>query len=315
MDSLIENRNKPLTTDKFWVIVVISNPVRYKSRYELYQKFISKMKGINVLTVECAFGDRPFEVTEVGHPYHVQVRTFDEYWHKENLINIGLSRLPSDWEYVAWIDADVEFVRPDWAMETVHQLQHYMVVQMFQNAIDLGPTGEMIQSHQGFMWAYLTGKPQGKGYTHWHPGYAWAARREAIDYLGGLYDVSFGSGDHLMAWALLGQGVEQLPESMSAGYKESLADWQRRALQYLHLDVGFVPGTLIHNWHGKKRDRRYKDRWLILSENQFDPYTDLKKDWQGLWQIDMDGSQRLIRLRDEIRAYFRSRNEDSIDVV
>jgi hypothetical protein len=37
---------------------------------------------------------------------------------------------------------------------------------------------------------------------------------------------------------------------------------------------------------------------------------DIKRDWQGLWQL----TDRKIRLRDELRAYFRSRDEDSTGV-
>jgi hypothetical protein len=308
--------------DKLHVIAVISNQVRYESRYALFEKFREHMRSqplVELHVVEVAFGRRPYEVTS-GLPNELQLRTYEEVWHKENMINIGLSRLPADWKYVAWIDADVEFQRKDWAVETMQQLQHHMVVQMFQQAIDLGPDGEAFQMHQGFAWSYLAGKPrpeknqQGYSYPHWHPGYAWAARREAIEYLGGLYDVSaLGSGDHLMAWAFIGEGVKQLPSTMSAGYIKSLKDWQDRAERLLHKDIGFVHGSLVHFFHGKKRDRRYRDRWKILEEAQFDPFLDLKRDWQGLYQLDMDGSSRMIKFRDDIRAYFRSRNEDSID--
>lgn len=303
--------------DKLHVIAVISNPVRYASRYALYKKFREHMKSqplVELHTVEIAFGERPFEV----HDAELKLRSYDEFWHKENMINLALSRLPENWKYVAWIDADVEFQRKDWAVETMQQLQHYFIVQMFQNAVDLGPEGEVIGLHNGFVHSYLTGRPRpkkqktGYSYPHWHPGFAWAARREAIDYLGGLYDVSFGSGDHLMAWGLLGENM--LPSQMSEGYKKSLQDWIDRAERLITRDIGFVPGTLLHYFHGKKRDRRYNSRWSILEKFQFDPFLDLKRDSQGLYQIDVDGSSRLIGLRDDLRGYFRARNEDSIDL-
>lgn len=53
------------------------------------------------------------------------MRSFDELWHKENLINIGIASPPADWQYVAWIDADVSFSNPCWAVETVQQLHHH----------------------------------------------------------------------------------------------------------------------------------------------------------------------------------------------
>jgi hypothetical protein len=77
--------------------------------------------------------------------------------------------------------------------------------------------------------------------------------------------------------------------------------------------VGYIPGTLLHNFHGAKRNRFYLDRWKILTQNAYDPETDIKADWQGLWQLE-DTDDRQIKLRDEIRQYFRARNEDSIDL-
>jgi hypothetical protein len=66
-------------------------------------------------------------------------------------------------------------------------------------------------------------------------------------------------------------------------------------------------------WHGKKKDRKYADRWKILKAHDFNPLIDLKRDLQGLWQLETY-SQRQINLRNDLRAYFSSRNEDSVDI-
>lgn len=300
------------------MIAVISNPVRYASRVALYEEFKKQMDGnphVVLHTIEVAFGDRPFEIPDA----ELKFRTYDEIWHKENMINLMIQRLPYNWEYVAWIDADIEFHRKDWAQETLHQLQHYMIVQMFQNAIDLGPTGEIIGTHNGFVWSYIQGKPRptkncyGYSQPHWHPGFAWAARREAIDLIGGLYDVSMlGSGDHLMAWGLIGEN--KLPNTMTDGYIKSLQHWIDRAERTITRDIGYVQGTLSHFFHGKKRDRRYNSRWAILEKHKFCPVKDIKRDFQGLYQLEHDGSSRMIQFRDDLRGYFRARNEDSIDL-
>lgn len=311
--------------DKLWVIAPVSNPARYSSRYDLYQKFKVGMDraGANLMTVELALGDRPFEVTEPGNPRHVQLRTWDEIWHKENMVNVGISRLPPDWEYVAWIDADVEFMRQDWASEVVHQLQHFQVIQLFQNAVDLGPSGEVIKTLDGFMWSWQTHQPrpyslkmdEGTGdggyYPHWHPGYAWAARREAIDSLGGLVDFAIlGAADHHMAWALVGEVIQNTPQECTAAYKKHLQVWQDRAASHIRKDVGYMPGTILHHWHGAKRNRKYVERWQILHRHGYDPEFDLKRDWQGIHSFSDQGE----RMRNDIREYFRQRNEDSTDL-
>jgi hypothetical protein len=301
----------------FYVVTMVSNPERYASRYALYHKFREHMRASSVplLTVEVAFGERPFAVTSSDDPWSVQLRTCSQIWHKENALNIGISRLPSDWKYVAWIDADIAFVHRDWALETVHQLQHTPVVQMFQHAIDLGPNHETLQMHQGFVWCYRSGRPSGRRYAHWHPGYAWAARRDAFDGFGGLIDWAIlGSADHHMAVGLIGRLDRDYctPRAkLSDRYQRKLEAWQTRAVREVKRNIGFVPGTILHSWHGKKADRRYGDRWSILTSHHYDPDLDLARDWQGLYRL----TDHNPGLRDAIRGYFRVRNEDSIDLA
>lgn len=150
-------------------------------------------------------------------------------------------------------------------------------------------------------------------YWH-HPGFAWAARRETIDTLGGLFDVAVvGEADYIMAKAIVGEAEDVLYPGVSAGYRHAVSEWQRQALK-LRLNLGFVPGTVLHHWHGRKASRQYWSRCKILTDTQFDPRSDIKRDAQGLYQLVDHGEPRSIKLRDSIRAYFRSRNEDAIEV-
>jgi hypothetical protein len=101
------------------VIAVVFNPVKYASRYEHYENFARHMgsSGVNLYTVECIFPSttrfglprQNFEVTQPNNPRHVQISAPWILWMKENLINIAVNRLPAHVEYIAWIDADIEF--------------------------------------------------------------------------------------------------------------------------------------------------------------------------------------------------------------
>jgi hypothetical protein len=103
----------------FAVITVIFNPVKYQSRYDHYQKFEAHMarSGVQLITVECIFESAPqfglprqtFEITRAGDRHHIQLVAPSIIWLKENLINIAVQRLPQNIEYVAWLDADIEF--------------------------------------------------------------------------------------------------------------------------------------------------------------------------------------------------------------
>lgn len=325
--------------DTLYVIAVFSNPRRFRSRYKLYKDFeahILESPNVKLVTVEASFGDRDHEVPVNDRVTHIQLQTKHEFWLKENLINIGISRLPRDWKYVAWVDADITFARRDWARETVHMLQHHGLVQLWTDAIDLGPNYETMANHKSFAYSYYHApatkdKPDSRYPKHgcygsggipthpktnwWHPGYAWAMRRDIFDKLGGLIDFAIlGAADNHMAWATIGHVERSMAKGLTGAYVDELHRWQDRALTYLRKNIGFVHGTILHHWHGAKKNRRYYDRWQILVKNQFDPDNDLKRDWQGLYQLCDQFTPRSIALRDDIRAYFIQRNEDSIDV-
>lgn len=297
------------------VVTTVFNPWRYNSRIKLYRDFEKYVNdsGAKLTTIELAFGDRPFAVTDQEDRTDIQLRTSHELWHKERSLNLAIQRLPPDWKYVAWIDADVVFTRPDWVNETVQLLQHYPVIQMFGQAVDLGPNHEILKVHDGMIYSYEHDKMKtGVGkYESYHPGFAWAMRRDCYNDLGGLLDISIlGSGDRTMSMSFVGKGSLSYPKDVSDGYKEQLELWIQRANKHVNRNVGYMKSSLIHHWHGKKADRRYNDRWKILVNNQYDPEFDIKFDAQGLYQY----TDRKPQLAYDIRNYFRGRNEDSIDI-
>lgn len=304
--------------NQLYVVTSLFNPIRWRSRWKLYLDFarhVEESEGV-LYTAEVAFGKRKSLLQDTMTTLAMATR--HELWLKENALNLAIQRLPDNWEYVAWVDSDVQFVREDWANETVHQLQHYDMVQMFSEAADLDSKHQICQKHKGFAWCYHNGvpicqldedpyyyvPPPQKGVVYWHPGYAWAARRSAFEKLGGLIDYSvFGSADWLMARAL----IDKLPECLYLGEHglRWLQIWNDRA-KLLHKNIGYVDGLLLHNWHGSKADRKYRQRALDFRATNFDPEADLKRDWQGLWQL----TDNNPALRDALRCYFRGRNED-----
>jgi len=317
--------------DDIYVVTMISNPVRYRSRYEIYRKWITAMTeaGVRVVTAEVAFGDRPFEVTERDNPMHLQYRTIDELWHKENVLNLAINyvmQIDPCAKYIAWIDADVLPMRPikEWIQETVHQLQHNHFVQMFEAAYDLDPKQNVIgQPQRSFFSQYVKSgykKPNRGGFwndyytnAHGHPGFCFAATVEGLRAVGGLIDFAIlGAADRHMCLGLIGC-MDQSFESKNDTYIKKLLQWQERCERWIKRDVGYVSGSIYHYWHGKKGARGYTSRWKILVDNKYNPDTDIKPDHQGILQLET-WDDRQIMLRDQIRSYFKSRSEDSIDV-
>lgn len=313
--------------EQLFIVSVISNTPRFKRRWELYEQFERRVRqsGIDHITVEVAFGDRHF-MTNPSDPRNLQIATVEEFWHKENLIQLGIAhgrRIFQNKTMVGWVDADCAPVGKsfnDWWKETWHMLQHNEFGQMWEYLqpldYDHNPLGAPNPSFVSNYIKWGTPYPKAsKGYpTQWgSPGLAWAANLSALDQIGGIPDCAIlGAGD----WYLAHMLISDLPfpdmTKYSAGYLNYWKQKQALCEKWIKRDVGYVKGLYTHFFHGKIVNRGYNTRENILIEGQFDPNTDLKRDGNGLWQLET-WEPRQIRMRDRIRAYFRARNEDSID--
>jgi hypothetical protein len=323
------------------VVAVYSNPFRWRTRRELandFRRHAMSLPNVALHMVELAYGDRPFEVTAPHlYPNDIQFRTRSEMFHKENLINLGIQRLPAGWKYAAAVDADWHFTRHDIALETIHQLQMYDWVQMFSSFMDLsgedlGKGHRPLASCPSFAACYAQNGyevppgyedggwgPHKTAYGHaWPKGWqlgavggAWAFTRRGIEAVGGFMDrCILGHADWFMAFGLVGKsGTEGRAISIreySSTYQQYVKNWQRRAGDAIRGNVGYADGHAIHHFHGPKNKRAYGVRDRILTENRYCPLYDVFPDAQGVLQL----TGEKPRLRDGIRAYFLSRNED-----
>ena len=332
--------------DNLWVITAISNPVRFKTRYALYRKFkhhITNELKLNLITVECALGRRDFQLTkdcanetvitntlETGvKTIDVRVRNNSQIWLKENLWNIGARFIPHDCEYVLFADADIQFTNPHFATELVNSLQEYRVVQPFETACDMGPDGQVMNVHRSFGYCHAQGwewrpKPNGNGAYYaekpankkgptgygvpFHPGFAFGFRRSVLEKLPLMETGVLGAGDHHMCGALIGKAKLTLPSKIHPAYKKDVLRWQDRADEVVRGSFGYVNGTILHDFHGAKKNRKYVSRWDILTEHTYNPETDIYRNVYGVLELEKD---KKSGLRDAVMEYFRTRNEDS----
>lgn len=303
------------------VIGVIANPVRYHSRLRLFRQWAEEMVNtinVKVHVVEAVYGDRHAECKpKCGEYNYHEVRVTSEIWLKENLINIAVKNLlPSNWKYLAWVDCDVHFRDPAWALNSLHQLQHYNIIQPWQSAMDLDFYGNVMNTWTSFGSLAAAGKPMyhdktrtNIGYTYGHTGYAWCCTRYFYENVEKLADFNIvGAGDHLQAWACVNMVDSTMPKQISQGYRHLCESWQAKAFRACAGMVGFTPGRLEHHFHGNKENRKYWDRWKILLHNHYDPTVDIGYDSQGV--LILIGKNR-YKIEREIMAYNRGRQEDS----
>lgn len=336
------------------VACAYSNPFRWQTRRKLFNNFRRYMEScanVKFYAGELAYGDRPFEVTSAFNQQDVQLRTNSELFHKENLQNQVIKHFDKGWKYGCCIDADFHIVRHDWALETIHQLQHYEFVQPFSSYADLsgnvyGMKDLPLRYNSGFFFNYIQ-----NGYRvspryhngpatvkHLHPGGggdcysqamgmlegdgeflrgvgatggALAFRHSAFDTVGGLLDrCILGHADWYMAFSLVGVEPPDIhTQRYHQDYKNYVNAWRKKAAS-LQKNVGYTDGHAIHYFHGSKTRRAYSTRDVILANHQYTPYEDVVADAQGTWQLTPDKPD----LRDDIRRYFISRQEDNLDL-
>ena len=78
-------------------------------------------------------------------------------------------------------------------------------------------------------------------------------------------------------------------------------------MRHINGNVGALPGTIEHAFHGAKPLRNYTGRWDMFLENAFDPGEDLKLNSYGVCEL-AGNKPALNRAFDR---YLRTRSEDA----
>jgi hypothetical protein len=201
-------------------------------------------------------------------------------WQKERLLNLAIRALPSDVDKVIWIDGDLLIDTPTWAADVSAALDNWPVIQPWTLTKFCGKDGASIAGPMGHNtvpsvpFANLANQdavPTGLPATAW-PGFCWAARRETLEDIGGLYEHDLsGPNDVLMSLAFYGDLENTFLMRYSGAFRRHFDPWAERAFAVVKGNVGFVPATLTHLWHGPFEQRRYLERTVRLYEAGYDP--------------------------------------------
>ncbi len=292
------------------------NPAGFASKWRNYERFLAPIRagGLALFSVECAFADRPFELPAGEN--HLRVRSNSIMFQKERLLNLLVERLPTEFTKVAWVDADILFSDPDWAVHTSLALDSHVIVQPFETAYRL-PPGQEHYSGEGAIcrgFAACHGADpaahiRGDFWKHGDTGFAWAARRDVLA-KHGLYDAMIlGSADHVMAHASLGDWTSacmRVTAGVNNPYAADMRAWGRRFYDDVNGAMGFVPGDVLHLWHGSAANRRYVERTKQLVTLGYDPKTDLRRGESGAWEW----ASNKPELHAWVIDYFAGRQED-----
>ena len=305
------SNNDPIE-NKLNVIIVISNPCLYAKRYILLKEFVKRFEeeesNVELFIVEMIYNNQKFIITDKNNKKHLQLKTETPIWHKENMVNLGVKNLlPLNWKAFAWIDADIEFESNSWALDTLKILNGCKdIVQIFSHAIDMDKDETSLNHFNSFGYSFCKNKKYTiKGLDYWHPGFAWAITRKAYEKIGGLYDVGvLGSGDNIMAIALINKCEKLMNINYSEDYNNSMLEFQKKAKS---LRLGYTPGVIRHHYHGSKKNRQYTERWQILIKYLYSPTQHLKYNETGI----LIPTELFTKdFKNDIMTYFKERKED-----
>ena len=307
--SAIQN-NSPIEK-KLHVIAVISNPCLFAKRYILMREFIHRIEkeedNVELYIVELAYGKQRFLITDEKNKNHLQLRTECPLWHKENMINLAVQRLlPKNYKAFAWVDADVEFESTTWAMDALRILNGSKdIVQLFSHCCDMAENETSMSVFNSAGYQYMKkNRYINNGINYSHPGFAWAMTRNAYEKMGGLYELGIlGAGDFIMLLSLFND-VDKYIEKYNDGYKTSVLEFQKKIKS---LRFGYVPGVIRHYFHGSKKNRKYKERYQILLDHDYNPQVHVTRGKNGVLVPTEKFSQEF---KSDIYAYFKDRNED-----
>lgn len=287
------------------------NPCGYKLPIENFHRFADGVKrsGTPLYTIELVFGDQEPQTNP-----DVLIRgDADDHrlWQKERLLNILIEQVGSRHDALAWIDADILFVRPDWPTAAMRCLETHAVAQLFDHSYQAAPNGHLVLGKPSTGSLYATRREDCVKFDLSHPGFAWVGRSDWM-MKHGLLDTSVsGSGDLQMISGFVGRDLPINDRLAGTGWLHSVETWARTVHPDIRESLGFIEGAIVHLFHGFKRNRKYVDRWQWLVSNRYDPATDIETcPRTGLIRWTDHARRHKPQMIASVSEYFTTRRED-----
>ena len=113
---MISSVSKDSKLRDFAAVTCFFNFSESKLREQAYVEFCENLKeqGVELYSIELIYDNRAPFTKQGEKSFHMHSDSV--LWSKENLLNILIKKLPERIEKVAWLDADIIFENPDWAV-------------------------------------------------------------------------------------------------------------------------------------------------------------------------------------------------------
>jgi hypothetical protein len=285
----------PPTTPDIAIVMAFFNPARSLRILQniLMVKSLFERSNIPFFIGEIAFNEEPFVFPVAENIF--QYRSESYMFYKENLINLMVPKLPTQYTKVLMMDADIVFQEPNWYDVVSKKLDTCAVIQPFQTANYLNQQFQVIQIKHSVA-AMASGG---------HTGFAWAFQRAWLSE-NPLFDYSvIGGGD-----SILKARVFQTPlMSVHKTYEKDYNAYNPKRTETL----GWCPLTVFHLPHGMKENRQYDTRnadlgskFAALKITSVSDAVKRRDDGLLVWK-----DAHRAELNKLMKVYFMKRNDDA----
>lgn len=302
-----EKRTQEPECREMAVICCHFNWCGYKNPTRNLHRFLTQMKAqkIPLYGVELSLTDE-FATKNMANWKHMKVGPQNICFQKEACLNIAEKMVPPQYRKIAWIDPDLFFYNKNWYIEAVELLDKHKVIQLFSQYLPSDRNGKT----DAYTPSMMKRRSEGTAGLMGVPGGALAARRELWSVGSGLYPYCFiGGGDSVFLHAINdidknNQLITKILKTPFGEHSKAFTNWKKNALAYVNKDVGFLEGSVYHEWHGDSSDRGYVSRHEIL--NSIDISKNIKLNSEGVVEIcDVN-----LEVYFKIMNYFKDRRED-----
>ncbi len=298
-----------------WGLTSFFNPKGHKHKADYYRIFKNNIQrqGLKLVTVECAIKGAPFVLKPDDADILIQVRSDSILWHKERLLNIGFERLPSDCDKIVLADSDIIFLDDDWLQKACDMLENYECIKPFYQAIRLTKktSNKILRERKYYPSDEHYYKEVELNYNfnpefrfNYSPVFAWVMRKEIFDGLGFYDRMVIGSGDTIMTAAF--HNSSSPLKNSSPALDADIIVWCNKINERMTGRLAHQDGTILHLFHGKKKNRNYYHRNAVLEKYDFQPHDDIKLNADKCWEWATPKKE----LHQELELYFLSRNEN-----
>jgi hypothetical protein len=300
--------------NKLAVISCFFNPSRYliqSKNCELFRKQFEKA-GIDYYIIELCY-DGISDLPSRENIYKIFVDSkFTVMWQKERLLNILIDKISLNYEYICISDCDIIINKINtWADKVIESFDGYNIVQPYATTSLLKNNNKIDKIKMSKGWAFSHKYKQFLSRS-FHPGHMIAFESNFIQKQK-LYDYNIiGGGDFsfFSLFSIYDEFKLYVSEDFDKIFSPSLKEWVSKSTRQ---KINYVDGSIIHLYHGKRRNRRYKLRNKIIARHNFNPVRDVqicKK--SGVFKWSEDVIENRPDLINEIKNYFKTRREDDI---